>query len=372
MIVRQFLLWARTAPEAARAKAISALGRAYLQSDLGASDRAEIEAAVPALLADPSPRVRLALVEALCRHRLVPADVALRLARLEGEAGLLMLACSPVLNTRELIEFCEAGDAARQAAIASRSRLDAPVAAALAETGHAAACLALVRNASADIPGFALGRIVTRHGQHGAIREALLARPNLPAAAHHAVIRAVAGTLSAFVAQREWLAPDIAARVAREACDSAVVETAARQGADVRALVETLRDQSQLTPALALRALLCGQVRLFLESVSVLSGLPTDRIAALAADRSGEAFRVLYRRIGLPTGAYLAFRTALEVVQGEDYLDEAEDEAGLKRRIVDTVLERYAAEGATGNQLVGVLERWKQESVREAQTRRAA
>jgi len=293
------------------------------------------------------------------------------LASLDGEAGQVMLARSPVLNTRELIEFCESGDAHRQAAIASRDDLPAPVAAALAETGHAAACLALVLNASADIPGFALARIVSRHGHLAAMREALLARPDLPAAAHHAVIRAVAGTLSAFVAERQWLAPEVAARVAREACDSAVVETARQEGADVRGLAEAMHRQNQLTPALALRALLSGQMRLFFEAVSVLSGLPTDRVAALAADRTGDTFRVLYNRIGLPSGAYLAFRTALEVVLREDYVEEAEGEAGLKRRIVDKVLDRYAAEGAGApdNRLVGVLQRWQQEATRDAQMR---
>ncbi|MCS0501883.1 DUF2336 domain-containing protein [Ancylobacter mangrovi] len=371
MIVRQFLLWARTAPDAARAKAISALARAYTSADLGAADRAALETALPLLAADPSPDVRLALASALSRHPLVPVDIVLTLAELDGEAGQVMLTHSPVLNTRELIEFCESGDAVRQAAIASREGLPAPVAAALAETGHAEACLALVRNVSADIPGFALGRIVVRHGHVGTIREALLARPDLPAAAHQAVIRAVAGTLSSFVAQRQWLEPDVAARVVREACDSAAVETAGREGADVRALVEILKSQGELTPALALRSLLSGQVRMFLETVSVLSGLPTDRIAALAADRSGDAFRVLYNRIGLPAGAYLAFRTALEVLQREDYVDEAdEEEAGLKRRIVDTVLDRYASQGETDNKLVGVLERWKENAVRDARERR--
>jgi len=311
MIVRQFLLWARTAPDEARARATSALARAYLRSDIGAADRAEMEAAFPLLAQDPSPGVRLALAMELARHPLVPADIVKTLAAIEGEPGALVLALSPVLNAAELIDFAEGGDVTKRLAIASRPALPAEVAAVLAETGDARACLALVRNEGADLPGFALGRIVARFGHVPTMREALLARADLPAAAHQALIRAVAGLLSHFVAERHWLPPGEAARVAREACDSAAVASVER-GGDVRELVEDMKRRGQLTPALALRALLCGQTRMFIEMVSVLSGVPTDRVAAMIAERSGRSFRLLYDRLGLPRGAYVAFRTALD------------------------------------------------------------
>ncbi|MFT0861218.1 DUF2336 domain-containing protein [Ancylobacter sp. G4_0304] len=367
MIVRQFLLWARTAPDEVRAQAASALARAYLRADLGARDRAELEEALPLMIADPAPQMALALAEALCRHPLVPADIVLSLAVTEGDAGLMMLARSPVLHERELIELVETGSPARQAAIASREGLAAPVAAAIAEVGHAAACLTLVTNTDADIPGFALARIVARFCHLPAMREALLARPGLPAAAHHALIRAVAGALTAFVSERDWMGTADAARVAREACERATLTCVdGREDADVRGLVEEMFENGQLTPALVLRALLSGQVRLFLEAVSVLSGLPTDRVAALAADRSGAAFRVLYDRIGLPRGAYVAFRTALQVMQAESYVDEGA--SGLKRRIVERVLDQYAGLGETqgSGKLIEVLQRWQAEAIRDA------
>lgn len=368
MIVRQFLLWARTAPDEARAKATSALARSYLRSDLGADDRAEMEAAFPVIARDPSPQVRLALAMALARHPLVPADIVLMLAAMDGEPGAVVLAVSPVPNPAELIEFCESGDATKCLAIASRVGLPAEVAAAVAETADARACLALIRNDSADLPGFALGRIVARFSHVPAMRDALLARPDLPAAAHQALIRAVAGMLSNFVAERQWLSPGEAARVAREACDQEAVASAQRGAADVRELVEDMKRRGQLTPALALRALLSGQMRMFIEMVSVLSGVPTDRVAAMIADRSGSTFRLLYDRLGLPRGAYVAFRTALEVVQSESYLDEEDEAVGLRRRIIDEVIGRYEVSGHTadGNRLLGVLCRWRDEAARDA------
>lgn len=365
MIVRQFLEWARTAPEEARAKAVAALGRAYVRPELGAADRADMDAALPDIAADPSPLVQFELASALCRHPLVPADLVLQLARLPGRAGEAMLQHSPVLNVRELIALCSDGHAARQRAIARREELPSPVAAVLAEIGDVKTCLALIQNPTADVPGFALGHIVARFGRVPELREALLVRPDLPAAAHQALIRAVAGALSAFVEERQWLSPREAARLAREACDQATVTQASRPHfGETRALVDGLQARGELTSALVLRALLSGQMRLFLEAVSVLSGIGTDHVAALAADRSGEAFRVLYDRLGLPPGAFIAFRTALAVVQGEAYLDELDEAPGLRLRILDDVLAAYEAAGedAEGNRIVGMLHRWQGEA----------
>jgi len=108
-------------------------------------------------------------------------------------------------------------------------------------------------------------------------------------------------------------------------------------------------------------------VRLFLEAVSLLSGLPTAKVAALAADRSGGAFRALYDKVGLPRGAYLAFRTALQVVQRENYLDDRTQPSGLKRRIVERVLEEYAKQPAREElgHLLAALRRWQMEAARE-------
>lgn len=370
MIVRQFLEWARTAPEDARAKAVAALGGAYLRPELGAEDRAEMDAALPQIAADPSPLVQFELASALSRHPLVPADVVVRLAALPGAAGEAVLAHSPVLNMRELIEFCAAGNPGKQAAIARREELPAPICAVLAEVGDVGACLALVRNPTADVPGFALGHIVARFGQVSELREALLVRPDLPAAAHQALIRVVAGTLSAFVEERQWLTPGEAARVAREACDQATVTQAGkRHFTEIRTLVEGLQARGELTSALVLRSLLSGQMRLFLEAVSVSSGIPVDHVAALTADRSGDAFRLLYERLGLPAGAFVAFRTALEVVQAEAYLDEQDETPGLRLRIVDKVLAAYEATGesAEGNRVVGLLHRWQAEAREKVQ-----
>ncbi|GAB4072999.1 DUF2336 domain-containing protein [Ancylobacter sonchi] len=370
MIVHRYLLWAKTVSDAERARGLGMLAAAYASGELDGVEPLGFEAALPVLAQDPYPPARLALAEALCRHPRLPPDLALRLAELDGEAGQMMLARSPVLNDCELIEFIETADEARYAAIATRQALSAPVAAALAEVAGEEACLALLTNPGIDLPGFSLGRIVARHGQAPALRERLLARRDLPAGVHQALIRAVANALSVFVVERGR----------RGAAETADTETAEEDGArpgvaligrappDMRALADQLQERGELTPAAALRALLAGRMRLFLEMAARLSGLPTVRAAALAADRSGDAFRILYERIDLPYGAFTAFRSTLHLLQREPYLDEEDVAAGLQRRIVEEALYQYARLGDTAarNPVVALLERWYHEEPADA------
>ncbi len=368
MIVRQFLMWARTAPDAARAKAAGALARAYLRSDLGAADRSQIEAALPELADDPCLEVRLALAAALADHPLVPADLVLGIAAQGGAPAAVMLSRSPVPSLRELIHFCETGDEMVRIAIAARRDLPVEVATVLARIAGPQTCLALAGNRSATLGEAALLSLATRYGQMPALREALLARPDLPPAIHHAMIRDVAETLSAFVAQRRWMSAEEASRVSREACAAEgvpddAVEAAPRPTPDaamrLRIAVEAMQEKGKLTPVLALRALLFGEVRLFQEMASVLASIPSEEVGAMVADRSGRSFRAVYDRMGLPRGAYIAFRTALEVVQAAS--GEELDAPSLKRRILDEVIGRYeVAPGA--DRLLTMLRGWREDA----------
>ena len=87
MIIRQFLLWARTAPPGQRAEAVGALARAYLYSELSPDDRWEAETAMTALLDDPSPLVRRALAEAFANAPEAPRHLVVALANDQSDAA---------------------------------------------------------------------------------------------------------------------------------------------------------------------------------------------------------------------------------------------------------------------------------------------
>lgn len=367
MIVRQFLLWVQTAAPASRAEATSALARAYLYSDLSGDDRLAAEAAMTVLLDDPSPMVRRALADALASSHQAPHNVIIALANDQPEIAEFVAARSPLLSEAELVDLAAAAHERVQSAIASRIHLSRAVAAAIAEVGGPTACLTLIENFTVSLPQVCLARIAERHGHLAAVREALLAHDGITVEIRQLLVTRLSDTLARFVAHKEWMPVDRALRVAREACDRATVEIAAHSEDDeVGGLVRHLMQSEQLTGALLLRALLSGNMRFLIEAFAELSGISQQRVAAIISDRTGHGFRALYDSTGLPSNAYHAFRSALEVIHETGFAAGSYGAALLGRRMVERVLTRY--EGAPQGEidyLLAMLRRFAAEAARE-------
>ena len=288
MIIRQFLLWARTAPPGQRAEAVGALARAYLYSELSPDDRWEAETAMTALLDDPSPLVRRALAEAFANAPEAPRHLVVALANDQSDIATLILSRSPVLPDADLVDCAALGGELVQTAIALRPTVSVAVSAALAEIASAASLAALAQNAGAAIPATALARMVERHGDRPELREALLARADLPLAIRQAIAAALSASLSRFVTGCGWLSPERTERIVREAREKTTLalSSAAERG-DVSRLVLHLRRTGQLTPALILRALLSRSMGFAEAAFADLSGLApgTRRGAALGSAR---------------------------------------------------------------------------------------
>jgi len=352
MIVRQFLQWVRSAPPCDRAEATSALARAYLHSDLSPDDLAAAEGAMIMLLDDPSPLVRRALADVFASAQKAPLVVVHALAADQPDVALPVLARSPLLLEDDLVDLIATGQPETQVAIAGRALLSRPLAAAVCEVGSAQACLTLLENADADIALFSIDRIVERFGHLAPIRENLVARDDLPIATRQALLNKLSQTLAGFVAARQWLGPEHAEYAAREACEKATLALAAETPYDeVAALIHHLRQSSQLTAGMILRALLSGNVVLFEEALVELSGLPLDRVTSYIHDKNISGFRALYVKAGLPDVAYPAFREAITAMHDGILVGEQGGVARLKRRMVERVLARCA--GLRGEDLRG-------------------
>ncbi len=367
MIVRQFLQWQRTASAAERADATSALARAYLHSNLSPDDRAAAEGALLMLLDDPSPLVRAALAQALAASEHAPPTVILALAGDQPEIAGYVLEHSPLLVDADLVDAVATFGPQAQLAIASRAALPPAVSAAIAEVGSPEACLVLIENAAAEIAPFSLDRIVERFGHLGAIREAMLARHDLPAPTRQGLVAKLAQALAGFVTARAWLEEDRAQRMAKEACEKATVILAAvSPGHEIRPLVRHLRESGQLTAGLVLRALLSGNVELFVQALAELSEMPHMRVSALVHDKLGTGFRALYRKAGLPESTYPAFCEAIEAMREGGFVGSPHGATNLKRRMVERVLTR-CAEQSLGDiePLLTLLRRFAAEAARE-------
>jgi uncharacterized protein (DUF2336 family) len=367
MIVRQFLQWLRTAPAGERADATSALARAYLYSDMSNEDRAACEGAMIMLLDDPSPLVRLALSETLASSELAPPAIIHALSSDQYEIAGPILQRSPLLLDADLVDLVATGGPVMQAAIAHRAPLPRSIAAAIAEIGSAEACLILLENNDADLAPVSVERIVQRFGHLAAIRETLLEFEDLPATLRQALVIKLSQTLAGFVVAREWLAEDRALRVAKEACEKATVTLAADTPYhEVRPLIRHLRETSQLTAGLILRALLSGNLTMFEEALADLSGLPLSRVEGLIHDKGSAGFRALYEKAGLPAATFPAFREAIAAMH-EDYVSvEPGGAARLRRRMIERVLTRCESmEQGDIEPLLMLLRRFATEAARE-------
>jgi len=366
MIVRQFLQWVRTAPAGLRAEATGALARAYLYSDLSEDDRSVAEGAMIIMLDDPSPLVRRALAEALCGSADAPPAVIHGLAGDQPDIAALVLERSELFIDADLVEIVATGHTVVQCAVARRQWLPRAVAAALAEIGTPEACLTLIENMSADIALFSVDRIVERHGHLAAIREALLARDDVPAPTRQALVAKLSEALADFVTARAWLAPDHAQRITREACEKAAVTISATVPEEGQALIGHLRATGQLTAGLILRAVLSGNVLLFEDALADLSGLPRSRIHGIIRSRSASGFRALYERAGLPESAYPAFREVIGALRDMRNAYEPGSAGQLRRRMVERVLQGCArAELDEVEPLLMLLRRFATEAARE-------
>jgi uncharacterized protein (DUF2336 family) len=366
MIVRQFLQWVRTAQPGDRADATSALARAYLHSDLSTDDRAAAEGAMIMLLDDPSPLVRQALAEVFASSQNAPPVIVDALATDQPQVAVPILSRSPLLLEADLIDLVATGRTEAQTAIAGRAMLPRSIAAAIAEVGSAEACLAMLENIDADIAPFSVDRMVERFGHLAPIRENLLARAELPMPTRQALLSKLSQTLAGFVTARHWLGSEHAEHAAKDACERATVALAADTPyEELAALVHHLRASGQLTAGMILRGLLSGNVVLFEEALVELSDMPLDRVTSYIHDKNLSGFHALYRKAGLPDGAYPAFREAIAAMR-EGALRGGQGSASrLRRRMVERVLDGCAAEPDADDTLMALLRRFSVEAARE-------
>ncbi|MEH3118146.1 MAG: DUF2336 domain-containing protein [Methylorubrum populi] len=314
MILRQFLTLTQNASVERRAEAAGALTHSYLQGTLGPDAAWEAKTALLALLDDPAPAVRRALARTCADSDQAPRPLIVALASDRPDIACLVLARSPVLMDADLVDCVAMGCEETRAAVAGRSDVSKPVAAALAEVGGAPSLIALAQNPLAAIGTPAMLRMVERHGDEAGLRQALLARADLPIEVRHAIVALMAEQLSRFGQDAGWINSARGARVAREARDAAALALSDEaEEAGLARLVAHLRMQEQLTAGLILRAILSLRLPFAEIALAELSGLSRPRVAGLMREPHGAGFAALHRRAGLPDLLLPAIRAALTV-----------------------------------------------------------
>jgi uncharacterized protein (DUF2336 family) len=367
MTVRPVVPWLENAPSSARAEGATALARSYLRGELDPDRRARAVQVFFALLDDPSPLPRRALAEVFAGATEAPPALIWALACDSSPVSALVLARTPLLSDAQLIDCAAIGAPGAQAAIALRPALSSAVSAALAEIGAREALIALAVNEGANLPEFAMRRMVERFWDDGELREALLGRAWLPATVRAALAAAAARQLTDLAVERRWLARARGDNIARDSSDRAaliIAASCADYSSETTALAAYLRASGQLTAGLALRALLCGQTGLFEATLSELTGLGPRRVAGLVKDPASPAFAAVYAGAGLPESLLPAFQIAL-VSLARPPREETEDGA-LRLPVIQAVLRQCEGAGDENMaRLVALLRRFEADAARE-------
>lgn len=368
MIIRRFLLWARTAGATERAEGTRALAEAYVRSPMSDSDRREAETAMLAMLDDPSALVRRAMAEALAGEN-APRAIILGLAQDQPDVAAYVLAASPVLTQADLVDAVAVGGELAQCVIARRRDVGIALAAAIAEVGSDDAVRTLVENELAEIAPSTLQRVADRAATAPGVREALLANPHLPVSIRHQLALDVASSLSSWAGQCGLMSHERAERVTREASEKVAVNLAASADgleADLMSLIAQLRRGNRLTPGLMLRSLLSGETALAEAALADLADMPLSRVAGIMHDRRGASIAPLCRKAGIPAMLIPAFTAAIEAVREIGAPASDAHKAQTSRRIIERVL--IACDSAGGEEnapLMAMLRRFEADAARE-------
>lgn len=300
MIVQAFLRWSEKAGSTERAKAAYALGRTYLQSDLAPENRDAAYMTMTYLLDDPSPRVRLALAEALADAPDAPRAILVSLAEDQPEIACTVITRSPALSEADQVDIAARGESLTRSLIAARPGLARGVCAALAEVGDLPETIIMLENDQAFITPFSLRRIAERHGGDADVRDLLLRREELPADARHLLVRRISEALAGSSLVHAMIARQRAEGLFREAEDSATILIASNvSSSELPSLVEHLRQRLELTPALLIHAVCSGRLEFFTAAMVNLSGLDDRKVRAILATGRPHALKALFQSVGL-------------------------------------------------------------------------
>ena len=373
MIIDHFLGWLATADLDERPKAVSALARAYLVSEMQDRDRDALEATLTVLLDDPRPEVRRTIAEVMAPSDRAPRHLILALCEGASEEAAIVAAQSPILLEAELIDLIAGGESCIQIAIAGRRWLSPSLSAAIAEIGTVEAALALVRNVTASIPVFSLHKLAERFGSDGPLREAMLAMPHLPLTVRHALLSQLSQSLSGFVVGMNWLKESRASTMMGDVADKVTVQLAIEAAdEELAGYVAYLRDGQHLTTTLLLRAVTLGDIRFLEETLTQLTALPRGRVGGVLAEGRESACLALFQKAGLPERTFPAFYSAL-IVQRELAIEvgarthTADAAMRFPQRVIERVLSRYSGRDQHQcDDLIVLLRRFAADAARDA------
>lgn len=297
-----------------RASAAHKLCRSMEKTPLAPEDRAAAQKILRLLAEDAAEMVRRAMAVTLRASDLIPRDIARRLAADVDSIALPIIGFSPAFTDDDLIEIVRAGSAARQTAVAARSRVSRDVADAIVDVGAREAVRILAANDNADLSEKTLGRAVDRFADAPEVVAALAYRQVLPLEVTERLIAVAGEAVREHLISRHAVNPETAIRLARHARERATVDLVDQAAAaqDLSVFVAHLNARKVLNASLLLRALARGQMALFEHGLAELAQTPHHRAWLMVHDAGPLGLKAIYDRAGLPPRLFQAFRAGVD------------------------------------------------------------
>ena len=331
-------------------------------------EREQVEAALTVLLDDPSPEVRLVLADILAASEQAPHHIILTLANDRPPIAAVVAEKSPLILDSELVDLVATRDEIVQVAIARRPFLSRAVSAAIAEVGSGEACLALISNGGARVPRFSLDRLIERHGDYPELRLTLLERDDLPLDVRQVLLARLTASLRDLIVEREWIAPERADIITRDARERAVIAAAFEAPADsMPELVQQMIRAGELTPAFLIRAVVSGQTLLFEVALAALARVPLARVHALVASGRNANLRALLEKSRIPPKIFAALEAGVDVIRSGDGTNGALSDYRRATQLIDAIVSRYQSRRDRElDQILALLRHFATEAKRSA------
>ena len=286
-----------------RTRLVQIVGDLFFDTDtvLQETERTIMADILRQLIHDVEMRVRQALAERMAPEAGAPRELIAALANDQIEVAHPILTQSTVLQDIELIEIIEHRTLGHQLAIAMRESVSEAVSDALIETGNVDVIKTLLENDNADISGKAMEYLVEQSEKIDDIQTPLVKRDDLGADLAKRMYWWVSAALRKHIVEHyEIDEADLDDKIQDAIYDilgaAAAEEPPTRKSQE---LAENLKKADAITPPLLIQTLRQGEVALFEDLLSQLTGLRTRLIRRFVFEPGGEGLAIACKAAGI-------------------------------------------------------------------------
>lgn len=282
-----------------RTRLVQIVGDLFFDTDtvLRDSERSIMTDILRHLIHDVEMRVRRALAERLAGESGAPSDLVSVLANDDIEVAHAILTQSTVLQDIELIEIIQHRTLGHQLAIAMRETVSEAVSDALIETGNVDVIKTLLENESADISQTAMEYLVEQSETVGDIQTPLVNRADLGPDLAKRMYWWVSAALRKHIIDHYRIEEADLDDKIEEAIHDLLGGVDAGEVAPTKSqeLARRLGDARAITPQFLIQTLRQGEVVLFEDLLSRLTGLRTTLIRRFIFEPGGEGLAIACR-----------------------------------------------------------------------------